>query len=276
MEPAEPTNADARAGGPRLLRHAVRRLLDASAAGTPFGTGPLVVVAPNGAAWLDDLARGAATASFDGRALGRELVAALEEDTWPRLRRRLSRPGLAIVRNLEGLGSGPAQELFATLLEAGAETGTNWCCSLTRHPAAAGFIPMLASRLVAGLVVFGPTAVAVDREPAGAARPTVADVIAATARHFGISPGALTGDRRGRSLVRARSLAMYLARHLGGASFAAIGRGCGGRDHTTALHGVRVTTARLGADSGLAADAARIAALLRGKDRRPSRRRRAV
>ena len=49
-------------------------------------------------------------------------------------------------------------------------------------------------------------------------------------------------------IAAARQVAMYLARELSGESLPAIGRGFGGRDHTTVLHAWRRTSARLAED----------------------------
>lgn len=76
-----------------------------------------------------------------------------------------------------------------------------------------------------------------------ATRPTVDEVIAATADTFGLEPEALLAhDRRGPH-VRARQAAMYLARELTDESLPAIGRRMGGRRHSTVLNAHR-TVAR--------------------------------
>lgn len=66
-----------------------------------------------------------------------------------------------------------------------------------------------------------------------------ADVLAVTARYFGVSQAAMKSASRKRSIVHARSMAMYLARELGGATLQEIGMTLGGRDHTTVLHACR-------------------------------------
>lgn len=58
-------------------------------------------------------------------------------------------------------------------------------------------------------------------------------------RTYGLKPSDLTGKSRRRHIVAARSVVMYLGRELTGQSFAAIGKFCGGRDHTTTLHNCR-------------------------------------
>jgi chromosomal replication initiator protein len=75
---------------------------------------------------------------------------------------------------------------------------------------------------------------------AAAVRPLRPDeVFAVTARYFGISQAALKSASRMRSLVHARSVAMYLARELAGCTLQEIGQLLGGRDHTTVLHACR-------------------------------------
>ena len=49
-------------------------------------------------------------------------------------------------------------------------------------------------------------------------------------------------------------MAMYLARRLTPESLQSIGAAFGGRDHTTVLHGIRVTETRRARDPGVAAD----------------------
>jgi chromosomal replication initiator protein len=65
------------------------------------------------------------------------------------------------------------------------------------------------------------------------------DVMAVTARYFGLSQTALKSASRKRSIVHARSVAMYLARELADATLQEIGHAYGGRDHSTVLHACR-------------------------------------
>ena len=74
-----------------------------------------------------------------------------------------------------------------------------------------------------------------EREPA--ARRVTAEMIAhAVARHFHVKGEELRSSSRKRSLVMARGVAIYLARKHTRASFVALGRLFGGRDHTTVMH----------------------------------------
>lgn len=59
------------------------------------------------------------------------------------------------------------------------------------------------------------------------------------ARHYNVSKSELLSNRRTRTIVRPRQIAMYLAKALTPRSLPEIGRRFGGRDHTTVLHAVR-------------------------------------
>lgn len=69
-------------------------------------------------------------------------------------------------------------------------------------------------------------------------RPGLTDkeIIAVVARYFGVTQAALRGPARRKSLVFARSVAVYLLRTLTDASYAQIGKELGKRDHTTIMH----------------------------------------
>ena len=64
-------------------------------------------------------------------------------------------------------------------------------------------------------------------------------IIAQTAAYFGLSIDELTGPSRGRHLVIARQIAMYLCRELTDLSLPKIGASFGGRDHTTVMYAER-------------------------------------
>jgi chromosomal replication initiator protein len=63
-------------------------------------------------------------------------------------------------------------------------------------------------------------------------------ILAMTASSFGVSIADLEGPSRRQPLARARQVAMYLCRELTDLSLPKIGVLFGGRDHTTALHGI--------------------------------------
>jgi chromosomal replication initiator protein len=64
-------------------------------------------------------------------------------------------------------------------------------------------------------------------------------IIAQTAAYFGLSIEELTGPSRGRHLVMARQIAMYLCRELTAMSLPKIGAEFGNRDHTTVMYADR-------------------------------------
>lgn len=81
---------------------------------------------------------------------------------------------------------------------------------------------------------------------------TVAAVVDATANQFGLSPEELLARDRRPQVARARKVAMYLARELTGQSLPEIGRGFGGRDHSTVHSAVRSIGSAVRADPELA------------------------
>jgi chromosomal replication initiator protein len=60
-------------------------------------------------------------------------------------------------------------------------------------------------------------------------------------------------------------MAMYLARRLTQKSLQSIGTAFGGRDHTTVLHGIRITETRRASDPAVAAEIDQIVATLVGR-----------
>ena len=64
-------------------------------------------------------------------------------------------------------------------------------------------------------------------------------IIAQTAAYFGVSVEDLTGPSRGRHLVMARQIGMYLCRELTALSLPKIGAQFGNRDHTTVMYADR-------------------------------------
>ncbi len=73
-------------------------------------------------------------------------------------------------------------------------------------------------------------------------RITIDMILSTVAEATGVSITEITGDKRSRSVVEGRHLAMYLARELTDASLPKIGDRIGGRDHTTVLHAVEKVT----------------------------------
>ena len=67
----------------------------------------------------------------------------------------------------------------------------------------------------------------------------IEDIQRIVARHYNVSKTELLSNRRTRTIVKPRQVAMYLAKVMTPRSLPEIGRRFGGRDHTTVLHAVR-------------------------------------
>jgi chromosomal replication initiator protein len=83
-------------------------------------------------------------------------------------------------------------------------------------------------------------------------RVRIEDIQRIVARHYNVSKNELLSNRRTRTIVKPRQVAMYLAKILTPRSLPEIGRRFGGRDHTTVLHAVRKIEGASGADNTLA------------------------
>jgi len=83
-------------------------------------------------------------------------------------------------------------------------------------------------------------------------KPTVDDVLTATATRFGVSTTELLARDRRPAVSQARKVAIYLARELTGNSLPEIGRRLGGRDHSTILAAVRSLNGDIERDHELA------------------------
>jgi chromosomal replication initiator protein len=70
-------------------------------------------------------------------------------------------------------------------------------------------------------------------------RPTVTKIASRVAKRFRLKAADLQGKTRRREVVQARGVARLLARRLTGASYEAVGRHFGGRDHSTVMHACR-------------------------------------
>ena len=70
-------------------------------------------------------------------------------------------------------------------------------------------------------------------------RVRIEDIQRIVARHYNVSKNELLSNRRTRTIVKPRQVAMYLSKVLTPRSLPEIGRRFGGRDHTTVLHAVR-------------------------------------
>jgi hypothetical protein len=85
------------------------------------------------------------------------------------------------------------------------------------------------------------------------------------ANHFGLSVHNMLSDRRTPDLALPRQIVFYLSRQLTKRSLPEIGRRCGGRDHTTILHGVRKIGALIKKDARLCASVEMLIHLLGGE-----------
>ncbi len=80
-------------------------------------------------------------------------------------------------------------------------------------------------------------------------RVRIEDIQRIVARHYNVSKTELLSNRRTRTIVKPRQVAMYLSKVLTPRSLPEIGRRFGGRDHTTVLHAVRKIEDLSGADN---------------------------
>ncbi len=83
-------------------------------------------------------------------------------------------------------------------------------------------------------------------------RVRIEDIQRIVARHYNVSKTELLSNRRTRTIVKPRQVAMYLSKVLTPRSLPEIGRRFGGRDHTTVLHAVRKIEGLTGNDNTLA------------------------
>jgi chromosomal replication initiator protein len=83
-------------------------------------------------------------------------------------------------------------------------------------------------------------------------RVRIEDIQRIVARHYNVSKTELLSNRRTRTIVKPRQVAMYLSKVMTPRSLPEIGRRFGGRDHTTVLHAVRKIEGLSSADNTLA------------------------
>ena len=260
----------------RLVQHALAVVAAGMGGDRVRGCGgynPVVIVGPAGSGksrllseWFvqhshaAQQGRPAAAVMWDGRSLLRELTVALSQNTIDRLHDRFVTSRLIIIDAVEQITAWDAQRTLAHLFDAATAVGTIFVATLRIHPIACPSLePSLASRLSGGLVVAMPPVgtTPYSQEAAGAGdhrNPSLRRVIGATARRNGLTADDLVGPSRCRQVSLARGMAMYLARRLTPKSLQAIGTAFGGRDHTTVLHGIRVTETRRANDPGFAAE----------------------
>ncbi len=80
----------------------------------------------------------------------------------------------------------------------------------------------------------------------------IEDIQRIVARHYNVSKTELLSNRRTRTIVKPRQVAMFLSKAMTPRSLPEIGRRFGGRDHTTVLHAVRKIEALSSNDSTMA------------------------
>lgn len=101
------------------------------------------------------------------------------------------------------------------------------------------------------------------RRHAGEQRePSIEVIKRATLKVFPIAKSDLEGPSKMRGFVYPRQIAMYLCRTMTRKSFPQIGRAFGKRDHTTVLYAYRRMDRDVGTDTELAADIARVQAVV--------------
>ena len=79
----------------------------------------------------------------------------------------------------------------------------------------------------------------------------IEDIQRVVAKHYNVSKTELLSDRRTRTIVKPRQVAMYLSKTMTLRSLPEIGRRFGGRDHTTVLHAVRKIETQAETDGAL-------------------------
>ena len=152
--------------------------------------------------------------------------------------------------------------------------------TLPNHPSTLDLHPSLASRLSAGFLLHIPngfsstqqrksekkTAKRLQTRPGhehdtktpqifdAKATDTVNRIIFAVAKHFSVTEKDIRHGSQRRCHVRPRGLAIYCIREMTDLSSHDIGRFFGGRDHSTVLHSLKVTTKILQQDHGTKAD----------------------
>jgi len=83
---------------------------------------------------------------------------------------------------------------------------------------------------------------------------SIEDIKRKVCDHYNLRLSDITSARRARAVARPRQVAMYLSKTLTAKSLPEIGRGFGGRDHTTVIHAVKKIEELRAADSHLAED----------------------
>ncbi|MEO1492632.1 MAG: chromosomal replication initiator protein DnaA [Pseudomonadota bacterium] len=93
---------------------------------------------------------------------------------------------------------------------------------------------------------------------------TIEEIKRRVAEHYNLRMSDLISARRARAVARPRQVAMFLCKSLTSKSLPEIGRGFGGRDHTTVIHAVRKIEELRATDSQLNEDIELLRRMLEG------------
>ena len=93
---------------------------------------------------------------------------------------------------------------------------------------------------------------------------TIEEIQRRVAEHYNIKLADMSSPRRARQVSRPRQIAMYLAKQLTTKSLPDIGRGFGGRDHTTVMHAVKKVEELAAGDISFAEDIDLLKRMLEG------------
>ena len=117
-----------------------------------------------------------------------------------------------------------------------------------------------------GRVTRGLLAASLRRATATSESISIQDCESAVARQFGLSVSELRSTTRRAAVALPRQIAMHLARTVAGATYEAIGRHFGGRNHSTVMHACRAVDRRMSSDTLVAGqvDEVRLALADRG------------
>ena len=93
---------------------------------------------------------------------------------------------------------------------------------------------------------------------------TIEEIKRRVADYYSLRMNDLISPRRARSVARPRQVAMYLCKTLTSKSLPEIGRGFGGRDHTTVIHAVRKIEELRSSDTQIDEDIENLRRILEG------------
>jgi hypothetical protein len=140
---------------------------------------------------------------------------------------------------------------------------------LAERPALRRGIQGLLDRLngdAAGADVGSVPRATIATEPSEGSAVSSDPVLDVVARVSGVPVGDLLGAGRTRHVSAARQVAMYALREVRGFSYPAIGQALGGRDHTTAMHGIERVRRAVAESQPLGKQALHVIASLRAAE----------